>query len=208
MTLTVQRGLPTPILVAGVERRGRIDTTELYGNAFARARVEAVRRATTRLEPPSITNIIVIAAPTGVGRYTTAQIEYILTTAASGIWAAVIDSSARLGHPIPVVEHSGFWGCGGFGGNRVVMLMLQIAAAGTAGLAQLVLHTRRGRLITCRAVCPASTLTAVAHRPPRCLKDQHQSALLVPPLIRSTLRRLDRWMSRQDSQPGTSLRQS
>ncbi|HET7249165.1 MAG TPA: hypothetical protein VFI79_04920 [Gemmatimonadales bacterium] len=139
--LTEEGGRPTPILVAGVERRGRIDTTGLYGNAFARAPVNAVRRATTRLDPPTISNIIAIAAPTGEGRYTKDEIEYILATAASGFRAAVIDSSEQLGRAAPVVVHSGFWGCGAFGGNRQLMLMLQIAAAGAAGLDRLVLHT-------------------------------------------------------------------
>jgi poly(ADP-ribose)glycohydrolase PARG len=144
VTLTVERGLPTPILVAGVERRGRIDTTGLYGNAFARAPMDVVRRATNRLDPPTITNVIAIAAPTGGGRYTSGQIEHILKTAASGFRAAVIDSSEQMGHAAPVVVHSGFWGCGAFGGNRVLMLTLQIAAAGAAGVAQLVLHTGEG----------------------------------------------------------------
>ena len=154
VTLTEEDGRPTPILVAGVERRGRIDTTGLYGNAFARARVETVRRATTRLEPPSMTNIIAIAAPTGDGRYTSDQIEYILTTAVSGFQAAVIDSSEQLGHAAPVVVHSGFWGCGAFGGNRVLMLLLQIAAAGAAGLEQLVLHTGEGGEESFKNACP------------------------------------------------------
>ena len=55
-----------------------------------------------------------------------------------------MDSSEQLGRPAPVVVHSGFWGCGAFGGNRVLMLMLQIAAAGAAELEQLVLHTGEG----------------------------------------------------------------
>ena len=138
---TVEGGVPTPILVAGVERRGRIDTTGLYGNAFARASVNAVRRATTRLDPPTITNVIAIAAPTGGGRYTSNQIEYVLKTAFSGFRASVLDSSEQLGRAVPVVVHSGFWGCGAFGGNRVLMVMLQIAAAGAAGLDHFVLHT-------------------------------------------------------------------
>jgi hypothetical protein len=49
-----------------------------------------------------------------------------------------------MGSAAPVVVHSGFWGCGAFGGNRVLMLMLQITAAGAAGLTQLVLHTGEG----------------------------------------------------------------
>ena len=37
--------------------------------------------------------------------------------------------------------HSGFWGCGAFGGNRILMAMLQILAAGMAGVDRLVFHT-------------------------------------------------------------------
>jgi hypothetical protein len=163
VTLTVERGLPTPILVAGVERRGRIDTTGLYGNAFARAPVDAVRRATTRLDPPTITNVIAIAAPTGDGRYTSGQIEHILKTATSGFRAAVIDSSEQMGSAAPVVVHSGFWGCGAFGGNRVLMLMLQITAAGAAGVAQLVLHTGEGGEESFKNAC--RTLAQVGDSP-------------------------------------------
>jgi hypothetical protein len=36
--------------------------------------------------------------------------------------------------------HSGFWGCGAFGGDRVLMTMLQALAAEMAGLYRLVLH--------------------------------------------------------------------
>jgi hypothetical protein len=46
-----------------------------------------------------------------------------------------------------VIVHSGFWGCGAFGGNRVLMTMLQALAAEMAGLYRLVLHIgdRSGR---------------------------------------------------------------
>jgi Poly (ADP-ribose) glycohydrolase (PARG), Macro domain fold len=147
--LTVEGARPTPVLVAGVERRCRVATDAnpgegrphgLYGNAFASASEEAVRRATTRLDPPTISNIIAIAAPMGSGRYRRDQIEYILQAAASGFGAAVIYSTHQLGRPAHVVVHSGFWGCGAFGGNRVLMLMLQIVAAGLAGLGRLVFH--------------------------------------------------------------------
>ena len=43
----------------------------------------------------------------------------------------------------PVVVHSGFWGCGAFGGNRELMVGLQVLAAGMAGVRRLVLHTVR-----------------------------------------------------------------
>ncbi len=37
--------------------------------------------------------------------------------------------------------HTGFWGCGAFGGNRVLMTTLQILAAEMAGLERVVFHT-------------------------------------------------------------------
>jgi hypothetical protein len=39
-----------------------------------------------------------------------------------------------------VAIHSGFWGCGAFGGNRVMMTLIQLLAAEVAGVARLVLH--------------------------------------------------------------------
>ena len=39
-----------------------------------------------------------------------------------------------------VAIHSGFWGCGAFGGNRVMMTLLQLLAADMAGVARLVFH--------------------------------------------------------------------
>jgi len=151
VALTAGSDGPTPILVKGVERRCRIatDTDEdegrpwgLYGNAFARASAEAVARATTRIEPPTITNLIAIAAPyPGQGRYQLDQIHGALVTAFTGFRAAVEESERQVGGRASVVVHTGYWGCGAFGGNRVLMTMLQALAAQMAGLEQLVFHT-------------------------------------------------------------------
>ena len=77
--LTVDDGEPTPVLVTGVERRVSIATEPdaaagrpwgLYGNAFARADPDVVRGATTRLDPPTVSNLIAMAAlPGGFGAY-------------------------------------------------------------------------------------------------------------------------------------------
>ena len=148
--LTVEDGTPTPVLVMGAERRCRVATDPnaaegrphgLYGNAFALADLEAVERATTRIDPPTISNLIAIAAPSGgYGLYQTEQIEHILTTAYSGFRAAVLESSRHRASASCVI-HTGFWGCGAFGGHRVLMAMLQILAAGMAGIKSLVFHT-------------------------------------------------------------------
>ncbi len=149
-TLTVENGRPTPVLVMGAERRVRIATdrsaTEgrpygLYGNAFADAAADAVRRAMTVIDPPTASNIIAVAAPAGgYGKYRKDQIELVLATAYSGFRTAVFESRRATGSAAGVIVHSGFWGCGAFGGNRVMMTLLQALAADMAGVDRLVLH--------------------------------------------------------------------
>lgn len=147
---TIENGRPTPVLVMGAERRVRIKTAPetgsggpswLYGMAFARATADAVRGATTRIDPPTISNIIAIVAPYGGrGRYQREQIGLAIATAYSGFRAAVLESRRTAGPGALVVIHSGFWGCGAFGGNRVMMTLLQLLAADMAGVARLVFH--------------------------------------------------------------------
>jgi hypothetical protein len=143
---TVERDRPTPILVMGAERRCRVATEQnddegtpigIYGNAFAVAPAEVIRRATTRIDPPTVTNLIAIAAPSGgCGRYTASEIERVVTTAYTGFRAAVLQAGDS-----PTVVHTGFWGCGAFGGNRVLMAVLQVLAGQMAGVERLVFHT-------------------------------------------------------------------
>lgn len=168
---TEETGQPTPILVKGVQRRCRIAVDPsaaegrpdgLYGNAFMVANAEVVRRAAVRLEPPTISHLIAIAAPRGrSGRYQITEIERVLVTAFSGFRAAVQESDGA-----PVVVHTGYWGCGAFGGNRVLMSMLQVLAAESAGVKHLVFHavTANGSIEFDRAIkklrlaCPEAVL--------------------------------------------------
>ena len=146
---TVEDG-PTPVLVTGAERRCRIATEPdhaagrpdgLYGNAFARAHPDDVRRATTRLEPPTVTNLIAMAAPGyGRGAYTAEQIEMILVTAYTAFSAAAAESARLADSGASVVVHTGYWGCGAFGGNRILMAALQVLAARMAGIGTLAFH--------------------------------------------------------------------
>jgi Poly (ADP-ribose) glycohydrolase (PARG) len=149
--LTVEDGRPTPVLVMGAERRCRVATEPnanegrpygLYGNAFARGEADAVRRATTRVDPPTITHVIAMAAPAGGrGRYRTDEIEHVLVTAFTAFHAAVLESVRARGAGTPVVVHTGFWGCGAFGGHRVLITTIQVLAAEMAGVSQIVFHT-------------------------------------------------------------------
>lgn len=151
LLLTKEDGKPTPILVTGAERRcsvaqdvnpgeGRPDG--LYGNEFEMAEPHVVARATRAIDPPTVSNIIAIAAPSGgQGWYQREDLAHILDTAYAGFRAAVLESArVRSTNDGPVVIHTGFWGCGAFGGNREVMTFLQIMAAKMAGVDRLVLH--------------------------------------------------------------------
>ncbi|MBW4620767.1 MAG: hypothetical protein KME17_15605 [Cyanosarcina radialis HA8281-LM2] len=148
--LTVESSQPTPVTIYGVERRCAISTDinadlgrpfGLYGNNFARATPEAIQLATTALDPPTISNIVAIEAPPGgYGSYTDREIEYILVTAFTGFSAAQIESSSHSTSAAAIVQ-TGFWGCGAYGGNRILMALLQLLAARMAGIDRLVFHT-------------------------------------------------------------------
>jgi Poly (ADP-ribose) glycohydrolase (PARG) len=152
--LTVESGEPTPILIRGVERRCEVATDRnakqgrpfgLYGNDFAEAKPEAIKQATKPLNPPTITNIIAMEAPFGgYGCYTQNGIEYILKTAFTGFSAARIESLGLSASETKVVINTGFWGCGAYGGNRILMALLQLIAARLAGVNRLVFHTGDG----------------------------------------------------------------
>jgi hypothetical protein len=150
-TLTRELGVPTPVLIMGVERRCRLATdaneeegrpSGLYGGQFSQASEATVRRATTAIDPATTTNLIAIAAPGGgYGKYSRDEIDDVLVTAYTAFQAARWESTRARGGPCPVVVHTGFWGCGVFGGHRELMTMLQIVAAAMAGLDLLVYHT-------------------------------------------------------------------
>jgi len=150
-TRTVEGGKPTPILVKGVQRRCRIATDRnpaegrpngLYGNNFATADESAIRRAVTVIEPPTVSNIVAIEAPPGgYGIYRKEEIEFILATAFSGFVAARLESLRSSSLLPQVAIHTGFWGCGAYGGNRTLMALLQVLAAQLARIDKLVFHT-------------------------------------------------------------------
>ncbi len=149
--LTSEFEKPTPVLIRGVERRCCVSTEPdasrgrphgLYGNQFHIAVPDAIERATRRIEPPTITNLIAMAAPAGRhGTYTAEDVVLVLLTAYTGFRVAVAESVRAGRTDLPVVVHTGYWGCGAFGGNRVMMAMLQMIAAELADVDRLVFHT-------------------------------------------------------------------
>lgn len=149
--LTVEDGVATPILIHGVERRCMIATDPnsdegrpfgLYGNNFSSASEQAIRRATRVLDPPTISNIIAVEAPAcGQGRYSRAEITFILTTDFTAFQAAVLESRRNVFPDVRTVIHTGYWGCGAYGGNRELMPLLQMIAASWSEVDALLFHT-------------------------------------------------------------------
>ena len=154
-TLTMEGRGPTPILIAGVERRCAIATEPdpargrpqgLYGNYFAQADRWALVAATKLLDPPTVSNILAMEAPAnGRGRYTETQLRAILTTAYTGFRAVMAESQHLRGSEIRTAVHTGYWGCGAYGGNRVLMPLLQMLAAAAAGISALIFYAGADR---------------------------------------------------------------
>lgn len=148
---TTEGGRATPVLVSGVEHRLVLATDPdaeagrpqgLYGNRFSRASWEAVERAVSVLEPPTASNVLAMEAPAyGVGLYDLDEIRQVVATAYTGFRAARVESEAVRGPGTRVVIHTGFWGCGAYGGNHVLMAALQILAAHFASVDRLVFYT-------------------------------------------------------------------
>lgn len=142
--LTQEAGAPTPMLFRGAERWCAIDTDPdlampygIYGRRFAKASDAALRQAVTPLNTSHRSNLIAMSAPTGSGRYTRAELEFVLATAFTGYAAARTETPSEQ----RVVVHTGHWGTGAFGGNRVLMALLQLVAARLAHVDLLVYHS-------------------------------------------------------------------
>lgn len=83
----------------------------------------------------------------GSGTYTFSTIKEVLGTAYTGFSLAKLESSTSIaadgapaGDAIPATIHTGHWGTAAYGGNKVLMSMLQILAARLAGVDKVVFH--------------------------------------------------------------------
>lgn len=146
-TRVTDNGASTPFLIRGAERRLAVQTEPasdgpwphgLYGRQFHRAPIEVVRRAIRSVEPPLASDILVIEAPCGgYGFYQPDEIEWALSAAYTGFRAAQIESE-RSGMRCAI--HTGFWGCGAYGGNPELMVSVQLLGARLAGVDELVFY--------------------------------------------------------------------
>lgn len=142
--LTVDREGPSPVLVRGAERFCAIDTDPdaaapygIYGRALRKASEHALDQAVAKVEATAPSHIVAMAAPQSRGPYRREQIEDVLLTATVGFAAARAEST----HAERVRIHTGHWGTGAFGGDRVLMAAAQILAARIAGVHELLYHS-------------------------------------------------------------------
>jgi hypothetical protein len=144
-------GTPSPILIIGAERRLTIDMNPLgedgepvsiYGNRFQGTPDEILQRACIRPESQSASNILAMSSLSyGEGAYSVQEIIKIILIAFTGFRAAVTETQNLLGVESKTVIHSGDWGCGAFGGNKILMASLQLLSADMAGVDTLVFHS-------------------------------------------------------------------
>jgi hypothetical protein len=138
-----------------VHRRCAIDTTSapsIYGNAFSRASEQLVR-ARVAVIPAHPANLYAFEAPpSGSGLYTLKQIRGVLATAYAAFRAVVAmppcsggEQCEQAAEAQPELElHIGYWGCGAYGGCRVLMVLLQLLAARLAGIPHVLMHAAPG----------------------------------------------------------------
>ncbi|CAF1264786.1 unnamed protein product [Rotaria sordida] len=154
---STHKTVPTPILISNTERVIQMDTSKIYGNAFAKASERQLIQACQYLTQPQTVNLIAIEAPShGQGIYTREQVNYIITTCYVGFKAAQIlaqktyalntksrrSSNRSSNTRFRTIIHTGWWGCGAYGNNRQMMILAQMLAAYWTQIDELIFHTQ------------------------------------------------------------------
>lgn len=149
---TFEVGIPTPYLIEQVPHWINVQTDvvlengehkSLYGHNMAEASVEVFNKGVCVCKKANDDNIIAISAPqNGHGVYTSKQINQIVETLVSSFSAAVYRNQDSEGRERTTTIHSGEWGCGVFGGNKILLFASQMICASIAGVDSLILHTK------------------------------------------------------------------
>jgi hypothetical protein len=122
----------------------------IIGNNFSSSSKSTVLKSYKYFPQPQTINIIAIEAPKyGQGTYTRQQINYILQACYTAYSAAktLANVTYRLKYgrisntQLKTHIHTGWFGCGAYGGNRSIMIILQIVAAKMAGIDEVIFHT-------------------------------------------------------------------
>ena len=98
------------------------------------------------ISPSTITNLIAMEAPKyGSGNYSIDQILDIFNTAITAFIPTKIESLHETKESAYVLIHTGNWGCGVYGGNKILIALLQIISAQIIGIKYLIYHTYDSR---------------------------------------------------------------
>jgi hypothetical protein len=132
---------PTPFLISGVHRHIELDQS-LYGHAFNETSTAKLDKLTKKISPPIKSNIIAMVAPKGKAgkEYEVGEYSSILNTAWTAFLGARLETYYQSQKKEPVIIHTGAWGTGAFGGNKVVMAWMQMIAAHFGWVDTLVYH--------------------------------------------------------------------
>lgn len=132
-----ENGDGTPIAIKGAKREWEIIVTPtIYGRNFYKASLDMVKNATLKVDKESYSNILALCSLEGYeGYYEEVHIGWLLANAFSGFLGAVTLCQRKI------VIHTGFWGCGAFGGDKVLMCIIQILASYGANIDKILFFT-------------------------------------------------------------------
>ena len=83
-------------------------------------------------------NIISMCPPSGRGKYTEEQIEYLLKTVLCAFGGGAKSASALKKQNL--ILHTGNWGCGSYGNNEELIYLVQIFGAMATGFSRIIFH--------------------------------------------------------------------
>ena len=133
-----RHGRCDPLLVECVQCNVSLDLTNLYGRLFDQATKKQVSSSLTLRDPPTLSSLIFMTShPMSQGAYTRANLLYLYETACAAFEGVTFYYFAMYHY-----VHTGHWGCGALGGNRVAVALMQMLAAATVSpVLRLVYHT-------------------------------------------------------------------
>lgn len=148
-TALVRNKITAPYLVENVPYWVSINTSvkmpdgsvhNLYGRCFRNETEEVLHTGVKVVEENINDNIIAIAAPDDFYNesYSATDIRYLMETLLTSFSGACKQSREKGAGE--VVIHTGNWGCGAFGGNKVLTYLSQFIAGCLCGVDQLVFH--------------------------------------------------------------------
>ncbi len=132
-----ENGDGTPILLTNIPRMCSVKiTNEIYGKNFEKASIELIKNHIEQFEKATYSNIMAICSLNGFsGFYTPSQIGWLMTNLYGAFYNAKRISNTNI------AVQTGFWGCGAFGGNKTLMVAIQVIVAYIANISSITFYT-------------------------------------------------------------------